>query len=242
MKKYGIMLSEIAFSNMPVLFANAGLDFFLLDYEHGGFDYGDMAKIISTARLCHVAAIVRLPNNGRKDIVKLADMGADGFLLPMTNCAEDVATVVRYAKYRPVGERGISTMRAHTGYNPPEILSYVREANRRMKIYAQIETRAGVERVGEILSVPGVDGCFVGPNDLSDDYGCLGKGAADEILSALDRVGEEAARAGKTAGVITSNKTYLARAAGKGYTMFSVGSELNAIAEYCKKIASFGQN
>lgn len=237
MKQAGIMLSEIPFPNLPILFGNGGLQFFILDYEHGGFDYAAMGNLITVARLRGIPVIVRLPNNGRKDIIKLADMGADGFLLPMTNGAEDIREVVRYAKYRPVGERGISTMRAHTLYAPPEVCAYQKSANARMKVYAQIETKAGVEHIREILSEEGADGCFVGPNDLSDDIGCLGDSASDKILSAIETVGKAANQAGKTAGIITGNEVYLDKAGKCGYNMFCIGSELNAIAQYCKKVS-----
>lgn len=237
MKQAGIMLSEIPFGNFPVIFANGGLQFFIIDYEHGGFDYAAMANLITVARLRGITAIVRLPNNARKDIVKLADMGADGFLLPMTNCAEDIRAVVRYAKYRPVGERGISTMRAHTLYDPPEITEYKKSANVRMKVYAQIETRAGAEHLSEIMGTDGVDGCFVGPNDLSDDLGCLGGKTASAVLEVIRKAGACAAAAGKTAGIITGNADYLAEAGRCGFQMFSVGSELNAAAQYCKAVS-----
>ena len=161
MRKAGIMISEISFSNMPVLMKNAGLDFFILDLEHGGFDYADVARIIMTARLCGVENIVRLPDNSRKDIIKLMDMGADGLLLPMTNNASEIREVVRYAKYPPTGERGISTMRAHTFYNPPPMTEYFSKANARTKIFAQIETREGVKNIISILSERGVEGCMI---------------------------------------------------------------------------------
>ena len=101
MNKCGIMVSEIPFSNMPVLLKNSGLDYFILDCEHGGFDYCDISRMIMTARLCNLPIIVRLPNNDRKDIIKFMDMGADGVLLPMTNTVDDIKKVVEYAKYQP---------------------------------------------------------------------------------------------------------------------------------------------
>ena len=142
-RKVGIMLSELSSGSLPVLFRAAGLDFFILDCEHGGFDYGAVSRIVLSARLCGITCIVRLADNGRKDIQKFMDMGADGLLLPMTNDASEIMQVVKYAKYRPVGERGISTMRAHTLYAPPPIAEYVREANAHTRVYAQIEPRAG---------------------------------------------------------------------------------------------------
>lgn len=237
MKRAGIMLSEIAFPNISILFKNSGLQFFIIDCEHGGFDYSAVENLIVVARLIDFPVIIRLADNGRKDIVKFADMGADGFLLPMTNRAEDIREVVRYAKYRPAGERGISTMRAHTLYSPPDIRTYTERANARVKVYAQIETKSGVDNLSGILNVEGVDGCFVGPNDLSDDLGCLGETASEGVLSAIREVGIAAAQTGKSAGIITGNEVYLSQAGKSDYTMFCVGSELNAIAQYAKKVA-----
>lgn len=233
----GMMISEIAFSNMPVLLKNAGIEFCILDCEHGGFDYAEVSRLIMTARLCGLELIVRLANNERKDVVKYLDMGADGLLLPMTNTAEDIRKVADYAKYPPLGHRGISTMRAHTLYAPPPVLEYMPEGNARTKIFAQAETRAGVENIDRILAVPGVSGCFIGPNDLSADYECLGDPNAPPILKAIERVGETAATAGKISGMITANKNYLSKAKSCRFTAFCVGSELNAIAEYGKKTA-----
>ena len=227
----GMMISEIAFSNMPVLLKNAGIEFCILDCEHGGFDYAEVSRLIMTARLCGLELIVRLANNERKDVVKYLDMGADGLLLPMTNTAEDIRKVADYAKYPPLGHRGISTMRAHTLYAPPPVLEYMPAGNARTKIFAQAETRAGVENIDRILAVPGVSGCFIGPNDLSADYECLGDPNAPPILKAIERVGEAAAAAGKISGMITANKNYLSKAKSCRFTAFCVGSELNAIAE-----------
>ena len=233
----GMMISEIAFSNMPVLLKNAGIEFCILDCEHGGFDYAEVSRLIMTARLCGLELIVRLANNERKDVVKYLDMGADGLLLPMTNTSEDIRKVADYAKYPPLGHRGISTMRAHTLYAPPPVLEYMPAGNARTKIFAQAETRAGVENIDRILAVPGVSGCFIGPNDLSADYECLGDPNAPPILKAIERVGEAAAAAGKISGMITANKNYLSKAKSCRFTAFCVGSELNAIAEYGKKTA-----
>lgn len=237
-RKAGLMLSEIPFANMPVLMKRSGLDFFILDCEHGGFDYADTSRIVMNARLCGIEAFIRLANNQRKDIVKFMDMGADGLILPMTNTAEDIRRVVRYAKYRPIGERGLSTMRAHTFYKPPEILGYMGQANARTKIFAQMETKTGTENIFDILKSEGVDGVLIGPNDLSADYGCLDNGNAPEILSAIERAGRAAETTGKLSGIITANKNYIDKAKQCGFTYYSKGSELNAIAEYCKKIAA----
>ena len=154
--------------------------------------------------------------------------------MPMTNCAEDIRQVVKYAKYAPVGQRGISTNRAHTLYNPPPIDQYMVEANERVKVYAQIETVAGVENIDEILEVEGVAGVFVGPNDLSCDMGCIGDNAP--VKEAIDKVAEAAADHGKMWGIITASKDLIDHSLSRGVDMISYGSEINMMKDYCRSI------
>lgn len=234
--KIGTMISEIGFSNLPLLFRRAGLDFFILDAEHGGFDYREISGTIVTAKLAGIECVVRLPDNARRDITRFLDMGADGLLLPMTDCAEDIRRVVSYAKYAPLGRRGISTMRAHTLYNPPPLAAYMESANERVKVFAQIETRSGVEHAIEILSVEGVSGALIGPNDLSCDYGCLQSDGAGEIFTAIETVAAAARDREKLAGIITANPNYIQKGVSCGMEYFSVGSELSMLSAGAKKI------
>ena len=206
----------------------------IVDNEHGSFDYTDLTKIFTVSRLADFTTIVRLPDNGRAWITKCVDAGADGFLLPMTNCAADIAAVVDYAKYAPIGKRGISTMRAHTLYAPPALEKYMPDANKRIKVYAQIETKAGVENIREILAVEGMDGVLVGPNDLSCDLGCIGDVAP--VLECMHSVADAAKEAGKPWGLITTSKTLLEKAAEWGVDMISYGSELHMLQNECKRI------
>ena len=230
----GTMLSEAPFPNLAVLFQKAGLDFWIIDTEHGGFDFATLSALIMNARLCGLRTIIRLPDNGRRDITRMMDMGADGLLLPMTNCAADIGRVVEFAKYAPTGKRGISTTRAHTLYSPPPLAEYMRAANERTMVFAQIETAAGLRAVEEILASDGVSGAFVGPNDLSCDLNCIGN--EEPILQAIDRVAQAAQRAGREAGVITGTEAYLRRAAAGGMRYLCVGSELHMLLEGARRV------
>ncbi|MBQ2754224.1 MAG: hypothetical protein IJF30_02055 [Clostridia bacterium] len=232
--KAGTMLSEICFPNFPVIAKNNGLDFIIIDNEHGCFDYSDLSRLIITANLIGMETIVRIGDNSRGHITKLADMGVCGFLLPMTNCREDIEKVVKYAKYSPVGERGVSTTRAHTLYNPPVLTEYMKVANEKMRVYAQIETVSGVENIDKILAVNGVDGLFIGPNDLSVDMQCIAD--KETLLKAIDRIAEASRTVKKPFGIITSDKELIQHSISNNASMISVGSELNMLINGCKKI------
>ena len=234
----GIMLNEVAFHNFPLVVSKSGLSFIILDCEHGGFSYPDIAGIIMSARHSGITIIVRLGDNGRKDITRLMDMGADGLLLPMTNTASDISEVVSHAKYAPLGKRGVSTTRAHTMYHLDDLRAYMREANERTMVFAQIETSQGIVNCADILAAPGVNGVFIGPNDLSVDLGCLASGDYTPLTDAINDAGKAAVSAGKCAGIITENKTYLQTAANCGFSLFCCGSEISLWKKGCVGIAN----
>ena len=145
-----------------------------------------------------------------------------------------IRKVVEYAKYLPVGKRGISTNRAHTMYNPPELLKYIKEANERMKIYAQIETKLGFDNIDDILNTEGVDGIFIGPNDLAADLNCIGD--KNIILSYLEKAGTAAKKAGKPWGIITTDKEFTEHSKKYGLGMISYGNEINMLKNESKRI------
>ena len=230
----GTMLSEVCFSNFPVIAKNSGLDFVIVDNEHGYFDYSDIAQLAIKATLIGIDMIVRIGDSSRGHITKLADMGVNAFLLPMTNTPEDIERVIQYAKYPPIGERGVSTTRVHTLYNPPPLQDYMNIANQKMRIYAQIETVKGIKNIKKILADPQVSGIFIGPNDLSVDMNSINDKTA--ILQAVAQIIEAANDVGKPCGIITGDKTLIDASISYGIKMISKGSELNMLINGCKNI------
>lgn len=232
--KAGTMLSEVCFSHFPLIAKNSGLDFIIIDNEHGAFDYHVINELVFISKMCGFHTIMRLPDNGRATITKYADMGVCSFLLPMTNTASDIERVVEYAKYAPIGKRGISTNRAHTLYNPPRLEDYMPMANENMKLYAQIETVCACENINEILAVNGVDGVFIGPNDLSSDLGKPGN--TDVVLPYIEKVAAAAKSAQKLWGMITANQKLIDFSKSCDVNLISCGSEINMLSSGCKKI------
>lgn len=232
--RMGTMLSEISFSNFPIIAQNTGLDFVIVDEEHGYFGYAEIAKLVTTANLIDFDLIVRVGNSSRGHLTKLADMGVRAFLLPMTGGRADIEQVIECVKYPPHGKRGVSTTRAHTLYNPPPLAEYMKTANERMAIFAQIETAQGVENAEDIVSLEHVSGLFVGPNDLSVDLGCVNE--REHLFDGILKVSKAAARAKKPWGIITGDKELIDFSRQHGASMFSIGSELNMLINGCKNI------
>ena len=229
------MISEVRFPAMPLLMKNGGFDFCIIDCEHGGFDYSDVAGMLLVSRFCGMRMVIRLPDNSRAAITKFMDMGAGGLLLPMTGRAADVAEVVSFAKYYPEGKRGVSTVRAHTLYDGSGLGEKMKKANKDTVIYAQIETAEGLKNCSEIIAVPGVNGVLLGPNDFSAETGDIENPDPKKVFGAIDTLAACAKKAGKSSGIITSNKDYLDRAKQKGMQILCVGSELSMLISAAKR-------
>ena len=237
-KTSGIMLCEAVWNNLPVIAKGAGMDFIIVDTEHGGFDYGDLSSLAMIARLAEIRLIIRLADHARRDILRFMDMGAAGLLLPMTETKEQIEQVVSHAKYRPEGQRGMSITRAHSMYSPGNLAEYQSAANARCEIYAQIETVGGLDNLDDILSVGGVNGVFLGPNDLAADLGCMGD--PEPILGAIEKIADRALSCGKKSGIITSTDLLIRTAEKAGMELFCIGSEISIIKQGLEDIVNRG--
>ena len=232
----GTMISEISCPNLPRILKAAGFEFFVVDCEHGYFDFSQLAAMISVAKGAEIEALVRIPTIERVIITKVMVMGADGLLVPMVNTKEDAQKIVSFAKYPALGHRGASTQRVHTNYNPPKLEEYFPIANNRTMIWVQIETGEAMGNLEEIASVEGVDVIMVGPNDLSIDLGTPGDLFSPVMTEAMKTVAKTAGRAGKASGILTSNMEAIRSCRSWGMNVISCDSEVGMLMKMAKSV------
>ena len=227
--RLGMMLGEMYTPNAARILKAAGFDFALVDCEHGAFDYAELSAMMACSRALGFEMIIRIPAVERTCILKYLEMGTDGILVPMVSSRREVEAAVKYAKYSPLGERGISTRRSHNDYIPMDLQEYKKTANERTHIYIQIETAEGVEHMEEIASCPGLSGMLVGPNDLSNDLGTPGRYDTQQFKQAVEKTAKAAKRYGIKSGVITGNRALIKTCMDYGMDMVSWGSEISII-------------
>lgn len=196
----GTMVTTFASPDIAKILKNCGFDFIIIDCEHGAFTTREVANIIAEARGINFPALVRIPEMRREHALKFMEMGASGLLLPNTETAEQARMLVDCAKYAPMGRRGVSLSRPHTDFQKVDSLEYMREANDQTILMCQIESRRGVESIEEIMAVDGIDVGFIGPNDMTQDYGILGQFTHPDIVAAIERVVIAAKNNGKWSG------------------------------------------
>jgi len=196
----GTMVTTFASPDIAKILQVCGFDFLIVDCEHGSFTTREVANIIAVARGIGMPALVRIPEMRREHALKFMEMGASGLLLPNTESAEQAKMLVDCTKYAPLGHRGVSLSRPHTDFKKVSGAAYMPEANDETILMCQIESRKGVENVEEIIAVEGIDVAFIGPNDMTQDYGILGQFEHPEIVAAFEKIIAAAEANGKWAG------------------------------------------
>ena len=101
----------------------------------------------------------------------------------------------------------------------------------------QVETRAALDQIEAIASVDGVDGVFIGPNDLSASFGHIGNSGHPEVQAALEDAVRRLKKIGKPAGILTPNEEEARRYIEWGYTFVAVGADLGLLARNADALA-----
>ena len=199
-KLLGTMITTFTGPDLVKILKNCGFDFCFVDCEHGSFTTREVSDMIGAGRGIGMPVMVRIPEIRREHVLHFMEMGASGLLLPNTESADQARCLVDYAKYAPMGHRGVSLSRPHTDFKKVNAAEYMARSNEDTVMICQIESRAGVEHIGEIMDVPGIDAALIGPNDMSQDFGILGQYAHPMMTEAIGRVMAAAAARGKWSG------------------------------------------
>lgn len=184
----GTMIVQLRAPAFIQLFASYGLDFFIMDMEHGSYSFETAADLIQVARLAGITPLVRVNEPHYHLISRLLDAGAQGIMTPRVESVEKVHRLLAASHYPPQGERGFSRLAAHLNYADVDVASYVEYANQNLVNLIQIETARGVEEIDSILGVPGVDGLIVGMEDLALSLGLGGDTRHALAVEMLERI------------------------------------------------------
>lgn len=191
----GVWLSIPSLVSAEAL-ATIGWDWLTLDVEHGCMDYETQQAMFLAIASQGCVPLARIPDNDPVIIKRTLDAGAMGVVVPMVCSAEEAQIAVEACKYPLEGIRSAGGGRWRYAYGP----DWQQRANDETLCIVMIEHHSAVERVEEILSVPGVDGCFIGPNDLSWSMGLKGR-RDDAHAQALLRVRDAGRKVGTPVGL-----------------------------------------
>jgi 4-hydroxy-2-oxoheptanedioate aldolase len=207
--------------------AHAGYDAVTVDLQHGAVSDGELIAVLQALSTTDVTPLVRVAWNDPARLMKALDLGAYGVIVPMVEGPDDVRAALRAVRYPPAGVRSYGPTRA-AFYGGPD---YAAHANEQIVLGVMIETRAALERIDEVLAVPGLDLAFVGPADLSQALG--GPPGADwedgPVPDALERILDASRRHGVPAGIFCKSADYAARMLERGFRFVTADSDVGLL-------------
>ena len=198
----------------------------LLDMQHGLIDFADMLAMMTAMHKAGKPALVRPPLADEGLQAKVLDAGAAGIIVPMINTPAEARALVETTKYPPLGKRswGAYLAQMASGLSAAD---YLAAANRLSKTFAMIETAEAMDNVEAIAATEGIDGLFVGPNDL-----CISLTGGEppdyrhpKVKAALPVIVKAAEAAGKVPGIFAPNLDMALEFAGLGFRLISIGTD-----------------
>jgi len=164
--------------------AGAKFDWVLIDMEHAPNDLSQVRQQLQdTAAYPATSVVVRSPWNDSVMLKRLLDLGAQSILIPYVQNEEEARAAVRAVRYPPQGLRGVSTSSRANQFG--RLTSYFQKANDQICLLIQVETKAALSRIEQIAAIDGVDGLFIGPQDLAADMGHIGNPNHPEVQAAI---------------------------------------------------------
>ncbi|WP_028955419.1 HpcH/HpaI aldolase/citrate lyase family protein [Sulfitobacter sp. 20_GPM-1509m] len=222
--------------NTTELMGTMGFDWLLIDGEHTPYDISNLRNQLMALEASPSHAAVRVPSGETWMIKQVLDVGAQTVLVPMVESAEQARQLVRAMKYPPFGNRGVgysSTRAAGFGGIP----DYGQTADDQTCLLVQVENRAGLAALDEILTIDGIDGVFIGPADLSADLGYMGQLSHPDVMEVILDATRRIAAAGKAPGILSSDEDVLTAAIDAGARFVAVSIDASLLANAARASA-----
>ena len=207
--------------------AGLGFDWLTVDLEHSPINLETAALMFQTIAQAGCVPLVRVPWNTAENVKRVLDAGAWGVVFPMQNSPAEVEAAVAAAKYPPRGIRSVGgSLHALLRHRPA---TYVERADAETLVVVQAEHIRAVENADAILSVPGIDAVFIGPNDLSASMGLRPSGdcADPQVAEAVVHVRETALKHGVAPGIHVFTPEAARRRIAEGFRFVALASEVS---------------
>ncbi|KWF23278.1 HpcH/HpaI aldolase family protein [Burkholderia pseudomultivorans] len=207
--------------------ASQGFDSVTVDMQHGMMGFDSAVVMLQAVSITSATPLVRCPSLNAPEIMRLLDAGAYGVICPAIDTPEMAQEFVAACRYPGAGTRSFGPARGLL-YGGPD---YFAHANETIIALAMIESRRALNNLDAILDTAGLDGVYIGPNDLALSLGVTPSAQpAEEVERAIERIVAAVRHRGLIAGIFCSDGDAARRRVEQGFHLVTPGNDANALA------------
>jgi 2-dehydro-3-deoxyglucarate aldolase len=221
------LFCSLASSMAAEVLGGAGVDWLLIDCEHGPNDIGSVVSQLQALAQFELEPLVRVPSDDDTLITQLLDAGARSLMTPNVSTATQAEALVAGMRYPPRGVRGFASRNRANGFG--RNTQYATTSEEQLLLAVQVESPEAVANAGAISAVEGVDVVFVGPGDLAAHLGHVGRPEAEPVQRAIRQVLSAAKDSNKAAGIWAPDPEGARRYIDLGFRMIATGSDVGLL-------------
>lgn len=217
------------------ILGNSGVDWIILDTEHGPADPLTTLFQLQALNGGSAAACVRVAANDPVLIKKALDIGAQTIIIPQIDSVEDARQAIAPTLFPPKGTRGVSTTARAGRYGA--VANYQTQADTETCAIIMIESGRALDALPEIVAVEGVEAILFGPQDFAADLGFLMQPGSTNVVAAIEKGINIILEAGKFPGVAVGSEADASRWIARGARFVTCGSDVSLLARGAEALA-----
>ena len=177
---------EIPSPELINVLAKAGLDFVIIDMEHGAMDFTTCFRMVIAAQVEGCTPLIRVSGNNEPDILRSLETGAEGIIVPHIESVKDREKAVAYMKFPPAGKRSLNPYTRAGGYQV--LRDYTKQQNKNLLSCLIVEGKNGILELEKILDNNEVDAIYIGTYDISLALGVPGDTGNKKVIETLKKM------------------------------------------------------
>lgn len=216
--------------------AASGLDFVIVDLEHGVFDLAETTEIVRAVQLRGASALIRSGTAETDELLRLLETGPDGILVSHVTEARTAATVVASCLYAPEGDRGLSPYTRIHGFSHRELARSMASVNEHLLVGVLLEGREGVNALDDILQISRLDLVYFGIYDFTQSMGFGDQIEHPEVQEALRHIAAKCEAANVACGTFVRSAEQARRSKNLGIRFLAYGADSMMLEEGYRRV------
>ncbi len=221
----------ISSPTLTEIMGSSGLDFIIIDHEHGPFDFDTSENMIRAAENVGCTPLIRVPENNQSYILRALEIGSHGILVPQIENKREAISAVNSIYYSPKGNRGVSAFTRASNYNAMGVKGRNTAVNDKILSILLVESSEAIANIEEIIEIDGIDVIYIGTYDLSHSLGTPDDIYSNKVIGALEKTVKIIRNKGLACGVLAQSEEDVTRWSGMGFQFIPYIAECGIIKE-----------